>query len=519
MKPRNGLLLALMLSLGIFACNLPAPTASPPFAQVIIPKPTSGTNDSIPSEPALTPTPAIISYQPTFEAVPCAFPVPRGYTPDCGYLIVPENRTRPDTREISLHVAIFRNRSGTPNLDPVINLSGGPGSSGLSLAGYLLGKGMDAVLERHDLIVFDQRGTGYSRPRLDCPEREAITPLLLGGRLSSAESQQAIIDAFRSCRDRLIAEGIDLSAYNSAASAADINDLRSVLGYDKLNLYAVSYGTRLALTLMRDYPNAVRSAVLDSAYPLQVNLYTALAPNAERAFNVFFDGCAADPNCSLSYPDLRAVFYGLVDELNARPIWVSLLTDIGKQTVRLDGGLLIDVLFVGLYNPAVTASMPQMIYDVRQGEYAILRERLALYFDSASALGMQMAVQCSEEFPFNAPDEAYVAAQGVQPQIAAFYTDSVQPLFAVCREWTAGPPDPRENIAVSSDLPTLVLAGEHDPITPPDWGRMVAQDLSNSYFYEFPGNGHWVARSSPCALQMALAFWENPTVDPGSLCQ
>src|SRR5215207_9652613 len=134
---------------------------------------------------------------------------------------------------------------------------------------------------------------------------------------------------------------------------------------------------------MRDYPNTVRSAVLDSAYPLQVNLYTTLAPNAERAFNVFFDRCAADPNCSNSYPDLRAVFYELVDELNVHPVWVSLFVESGKQNVRMDGGLLIDVLFVGLYNPAVSVSMPQMIYEIRDGAYSILSQRLALYFDGS----------------------------------------------------------------------------------------------------------------------------------------
>ena len=519
MKNRKSGILILVLSVGIVGCNLPAPTDPPPFAQVIIPKPTSEINAPIPSELVPTSTPVIISYEPTFEPAPCAFPVPSGYSPECGYLIVPENRSRPDTRQISLHVAIFRNRSGIPTLDPVVKLAGGPGSSGLNTAAYILSKGMDAVLEQRDFIVFDQRGTGYSRPRLDCPERTSITSALLSGGFSSEASKQAIIDSFLRCRDRLIVEGIDLSAYNSAASAADINDLRSALGYDKLNLYAISYGTRLALTVMRDYPQAVRSAVLDSAYPLQVNLYTALAPNAERAFNVFFDRCANDPSCNSSYPDLRAVFYRLVDELNAHPIGVSLVVNGTQQTVQLDGGLLIDVLFVGLYNPAVTIRMPQMIYDIRQGEYAILRERLALYFESSTALGMQMAVQCSEEFPFNAPEEAFTAAQGIQPQIAAFYPEDVQPLFAVCKQWMVTPPDPRENLPVTSDLSTLVLAGEGDPITPPEWGRMVAGDLSNAYFYEFPANGHWVARSSLCAMNMALALWENPAVDPGFVCK
>ncbi len=157
----------------------------------------------------------------------------------------------------------------------------------------------------------------------------------------------------------MVGQGIDLTAYHSAASAADLNDLRLALGYDKLNLYAVSYGTRLALTLMRDHPEAVRSAVLDSVYPLQVNLYTALAPNADRAFNVFFARCAADPGCNSSYPDLRAVFYQTCGSVECSPVSLSLYAGGTQHNVRVDGALLIDVLFVGLYNPAVTASMPQ----------------------------------------------------------------------------------------------------------------------------------------------------------------
>lgn len=504
------------LLLAILACNLPT-SAPPTLAPALPPSPNPDAVLLTPSPVPPTSAPSL-TYQPLFEPAPCEFPVPAGYSPECGYLVVPENRTRLDTPFIRLHVGIFRNRSGLPTPDPVIKLSGGPGTSGLNLTGYLFRQGLDAVMEKRDLIIFDQRGVGYSRPRLDCFERQDVTPLLLRGRLTAEESKQAIVDAFRRCRDRLITEGIDLSAYNSAASAADLNDLRLALGYEKLNLYSVSYGTRLALTLMRDYPDVVRSAVLDSAYPLQVNLYTALAPNADRAFSVFFNRCAADPACNATFPDLRNVFYGLVDQLNAQPVWVSLLTDGGEQSVLVDGGLFIDVLFVGLYNPAVTASMPQMIYDMRQGDYAILKDRLALYFDASGALGMQMAVQCTEEIRFNTVGDAYGAAQGVQPQIAAFYPASVEPLFAVCADWVTTPLDPRENLPVTSNVPALILAGEHDPITPPDWGRMVDTDLSNSYFHEFPGNGHWVTRSSPCALQMSLTFWDDPTANPGYIC-
>lgn len=515
-RHRHFLSLIALLS-GTIACNL-ATSAPPTLAPALPPSPTQDALLLTPSQvpPISIPT---VPYQPMFEPAPCEFPVPSGYSPECGYLIVPENRTRPDSLFIRLHMGIFRNQSGVPTSDPVVILSGGPGTSALNLAGYVFSQGLDGVLEQRDFIIFDQRGVGYSRPRLDCSERQEVTSLLLRARLTAEESKQAIIDSFRRCRDRLIVEGIDLSAYNSATSAADLNDLRVALGYEKLNLYAISYGTRLALTLMRDYPDAVRSAVLDSAYPLQVNLYTSLAPNADRAFNIFFNRCAADPTCNAMYPDLRNAFYGLVDQLNAQPVWVSLPADGGEQSVLLDGGLMIDVLFVGLYNPAVTASMPQMIYDVRQGDYRILRDRLALYFDASGALGMQMSVQCAEEIRFNTAGDAYVAAQGVQPQIAAFYPASVEPLFAVCGEWATTPLDPRENFPVTSNVPALILAGEHDPITPPHWGQMVDADLSNAYFHEFSGNGHWVTRSSRCALQMALAFWNNPAADPGFVCQ
>ena len=502
MKQRIYWIFFLSLLLAMVACNLP--TSAPPSIVSLSPSPVVETATPMSSTPT-----SIMVYQPVFETAPCAFPVPSGYSSVCGYLVVPENRNRPDRPFIRLHVAIFRNRSGLTVTDPVVHLAGGPGSSSLDVARYMFGRGLDAILGQRDFILFDQRGTGYSQPRLDCPERSSITGMLLERGLSAPDNDQLILDAFRRCRDRLVGQGIDLSAYHSAASAADLNDLRIALGYEKLNLYAVSYGTRLALTLMRDHPEAVRSAVLDSAYPLQVNLYTALALNADRAFNVFF---ASDP-------DLRVIFYQLVDQLNANPVYIDLFAGGTEYSVRVDGSLLIDVLFVGLYNPAVTASMPQMIYDVQQGDYDILRERLALYFDTSSALGIQVSVQCAEELPFNAPEEAYALASNIQPQLAAFYPASVQSLFAVCREWTNAIPNPRENLPVSSDIPALILAGDHDPITPPDWGRMVAQDLSRAYFHEFPGHGHWVTRSSQCALSMTLAFWNDPAVDPGYSCQ
>lgn len=159
-----------------------------------------------------------------------------------------------------------------------------------------------------------------------------------------------------------------------------------------------------------------------------------------------------------------------------------------------------------------------MIYQVQRGEYSILRERLRLYFDTSGAFGMGTSVQCAEEIPFNSLNDVYAAAQGIQPEIAAFFPKSVQYLFTVCQDWTGIAPDPRENQPVESDIPSLILAGEFDPITPPVWGQMTVAHLSHAYFYEFRGNGHWVTRSSRCALSIALAFWDDPVATPNTAC-
>src|SRR5687768_7255667 len=158
----------LILALGIFACNLP--TSAPPTLPAL---PPSSTPETIhPIAPTSTP---VIAYQPIFEPAPCAFAVPSGYSPECGYLLVPENRTRAGSPLVRLHVAIFRNRAGLTIPDPVVHLAGGPGSSSLQVAGYMFGQGLDAILDQRDFILFDQRGTGYSQPRLDCPERASAT--------------------------------------------------------------------------------------------------------------------------------------------------------------------------------------------------------------------------------------------------------------------------------------------------------------------------------------------------------
>ena len=371
--------------------------------------------------------------------------------------------------------------------------------------------------------MFDQRGAGHSQPSLACPEADDLVPTILGQSLTIEQTNILQVQAMEACRQRLVSQGINLAAYHSAASAADVEDLRIALGYNQVNLYGVSYGSRLALTVMRDYPDHIRSVILDSAYPPQVNLYTEWPANAERAFDTLFAACAnADVACAASYPDLERRFYRLVDELEASPATLTVTdpTTNHQVSVILDGDLLVDVVFNGLYRPDVTQQLPRMIADVERGYYSeFLQGRLARFFDRSTSRGMQASVQCSEEIPFSPSYDALLAAaQGVQPQIAHGYILELASLYAICETWGVDSPDPRENEPVVSDIPTLILAGTFDPITPPVWGQLAAQTLTHWYYLEFPNAGHWVMRTGPCPIAVAAAFLNDPFAEPDTSC-
>jgi pimeloyl-ACP methyl ester carboxylesterase len=210
-----------------------------------------------------------------------------GVTVFCGYVVVPENRSMPDGSTVSLATMVFKSTAANPNPVPLIYLQGGPGGAALPLfSSGQLDSALTAVLAERDLIVFDQRGNGSSLPSLDCPEVtqvEAGQPDVLVSNLEQFEPVPssavlaARLEATTKCRDRLARSGVDLDDFSSAANAADVNDVRVALGYSKLDLYGISYGTRVALTVMRDFPQIVNSANLDGVAPAGTD-WVALAP-------------------------------------------------------------------------------------------------------------------------------------------------------------------------------------------------------------------------------------------------
>jgi pimeloyl-ACP methyl ester carboxylesterase len=502
----------------------PAPTQPPPATVTLPPPPPTNT----PAPPTATPTQS----PGKFIGSSCGFKLPpslsEGVNLECGYLVVPEDRSDPNSPSLQLAVAILRHPQGATAGDPIIYPEGGPGGSTLEFLNLVYDRRFAPVFEAgRDIILFDQRGVGLSRPALDCPEQDALFFELLdnevGGKvLTEEEMDQLNLEAMASCAKNLSSKA-NLADFTSVTNAADVKDLAQALGYEQVNLWGTSYGTRLALEVMRDYPEILRSVVLDSTLPPQVNLYEQAPDNLMRSLKLVFDGCLADADCNLAYPDLEQVFYDTVDALNrdnARFTSTDPISGVSYQ-VAVSGDNFIDLIYQFLYDTDVIPMLPKLIYDASQGNTDLLALLVGSLIASQSAIsdGMNFAVQCAEEIPFNSLD-AVEADAAKYPKMAGYFDPgSLSAPFDTCREMLIAPTTaPTANQAVKSDIPTLVLAGEFDPITPPSWGQLVTQDLSHSYFYEYTGAGHAPSLSIGCARQMMIGFIQNPSQAPNDAC-
>lgn len=488
-------------------------TAPPPTA--LLPPTVTAT---LPPTPTLVPPTATPeTTMATFAETDCPFHR-GGRAITCGYVVVPENRNDESGQEIRLFLAIAHSTSQSPEPDPIVFLHGGPGGQ----AGWYtpaIAVNFSAALEHRDLIVFDQRGAGLSEPLLDCPEVEQA---LYGvhGQLVVPEVWRETVEAgHRACYERLASAGTDFTRYNSAESAADINDLRLALGYDEVNLFGVSYGTRLALTTMRDYPHMVRSVILDSMVPLEVDMYATRHVNRERAFELVFSHCAADAQCADAFPQLEERFYRLVERLDSQPITLQVRNPADSQLydVVVDGDMLITVFFWTLYSSEAIPNLPRYVSRLERGLTTDLRELVSSYafLSEAFSEGASAAVWCYDEMGFSAQVPVTDTLHPRQQKYAAF--DHAAQVDQ-CAVWKVGAGPEKENEPVRSAIPALILAGEFDPITPPLWGQQVAGTLDNAYYFEFPSASHGVLSARDCARAMVAAFVSAPSQEPALEC-
>lgn len=456
---------------------------------------------------------------PMFEAVACPFEFPADLDVTCGELAVPENRLQPTNSRITLPFAVIHSPKPNPRPDPIIyTSSGGPGLGAFG-AWRHLAYNFD-FLATHDIILLEQRGTRWSEPYLDCPDLNMAMFENLT-RVEPREEEMAYeVQAALSCRDGLAAKGIDLNAYNTLNSVADLEDLRAILGIEKWNFVGASYAARIGLTYARLRPDSLRSMVLDSVYDPSVNFIEARVPSFANVLEQLFAACAGDADCSQAYPNLKDHFYEVLARANDHPIAVNInhpRTD-DPVTLQLTGDDLALGVFNALRDARLLAYLPYIIEEIHAGNVWVITPLAQNGFASmfSTPLGMYYAVECAEEYPFNDMEYQRSIAQGYAG-LKNFLPTPSDPY--ICKAWGSHPVEASFREPTLGEPPALILSGEYDAVTPAAISQQTASRLRNAVYVNAPGLSHAVMDVDACARQMASAFIESPAAFSSTMCQ
>jgi pimeloyl-ACP methyl ester carboxylesterase len=431
---------------------------------------------------------------------------------------LPADRANPGAGSVVLPVAIARAAGPNPQHRALVVPAGGPGVAGLDDIGYF---GFDLPFrETHDVVTYDQRGTGRAAPALECPERDEAAIATLQAAGDPADERAAISAAMWACRDRLAAAGIDLDDYDSEASAADLDDLRRALGYDTWTILGISYGGRLALATMRSFPDGIESVILDSVYDVTYGGLAQTIAAGNRAIDYLATACAGDASCASRYPDVAATIERVRGQYNATPWEGEVVIEEGSAPQRfvITGDDIMAGLFEALYDTSLVPALPSVIAALDGGDTSIIpvliaetvprirgqADAMTLTFDCADNAGVAGA-DAADEALLDEPDN----------RLSTSITMSYAP---ACVEWDVPPTPGRFNDPVVSPIPALVLAGSFDPITPPAGTEAVAARLERATFALFPANGHGVTGNGECQTTMMQAFLADPVAAVDTSC-
>ena len=417
----------------------------------------------------------------------------------CGKVEVPEDRGRPAGRTLAIAVAVLPAATLSPQSDPLIMLPGGPGQSSDALAP--LAGALRGVRRNRDIVLIDPRGTGKSAP-LRCP---ALAPRDAFDELAE---DQTIAAAAQRCIAELRASGeADPAQYTTSAVVADIDAVRIALGYDRINLWGGSYGTRVAQEYLRRYPQHVRSVVLDGAAPPAMRIGFDPWLSREAALDRVIAACAASPACQQAYPDLDATLARIrADLAHARTITVADPRTGAARAFKPSFDMVIGALQGLIYAPELASLIPPLLARAAAGDYAPMAAAAMLLSDDVAKtvnLALHFAVTCAEDAPrIDAAETERILARLRAPALA-------RRDLAACDGWPRPPVPADFYLPVVSDKPVLILSGGLDPVTPPAGGEEVAKTLSHSRHIVAAGYGHIVSPHA-CAPRLIEKFIEDP---------
>jgi pimeloyl-ACP methyl ester carboxylesterase len=490
------------------------------------------TREPTPVPPTPEPTPELVAaYEPVFEPTDCWWTLPESQPVECGYLVVPENRGDPDSPSIRIATAILRHPGGNPESDPIVYIHGGPGGGFMQVLDLEFETLTEFFETNRDVIYFDQRGNGLSEPSFNCPDfATALGDLfdytLDSEQLTNSEAQDHLLGELVECGEAW-GQTVDLSTYDSPTTAADVNDLRIALGYDQINVYAESYGPRVAQSLMRDYPDTVRSAVLDAA----MSTYAPLEYFPRKhggMLSHLFELCAADEACNTAFPDLRNVWLETLDEVDQNPVSLKGSFPLTGEAFDflVDDGMLATALFFLSYQDDALPAIPACIYATHEGDYACLEGALGRVIIRAflANWGNLLNVTCRERTPISRVED-FEAVLEAYPEVKSFWEDNLfipkRTLFneSLCEAWGGGVVPESEHDPVVSSIPTLLVLGDTDPASIMEESMGIAETLENHFGpYSYPFLSHVVFGAHECPTSMVTAFINDPTAEPDASC-
>jgi pimeloyl-ACP methyl ester carboxylesterase len=408
----------------------------------------------------------------------------------CGWLEVAENPAEPDGRQIRIHLARVPAKGRVTEPDPLVFFAGGPGQAATESWPIVAGA-LRKVNESRDILLVDQRGTGQSNP-LDCPQVELEQALV-------ADWEQLAVTT-RRCLESV--DG-DPRFYTTTIAMHDIDAARRALGYERVNLYGGSYGTRAAQVYYRLFPEQVRTIVLDGVVPQTLGLGTEHALKLDQAIYRVLGACAADASCAERFPDSAAQLRELLRLTIEEPSDVTIdhPTTGLPFTLAFNREVLSSALRFLSYSPETQAMLPMLIHEAAtEKRFERLASQMlitATGLQESISQGMEMSVMCAEDYPLF-PAE-------IEPNDTLLGTLMEQVVEVQCGIWPAGPVPDDFHDPVTGDVPVLLLSGEYDPVTPPEYGDQVAAHFERATHLVAPGQAHIVATRG-CMGELVSTF-------------
>lgn len=410
-----------------------------------------------------------------------------------------ENRQARQGRTIALKLVVLPALSNDPRPDPLFFLAGGPGQGAARMAGDVR-EAFRRVQAERDIVLVDQRGTGDSNG-LECvPDDDTLASL--------DESDDVGLTRLRAC---LAGYDADTRFYTTPIAMDDLDDVRAFLGYETINLYGGSYGTRAGLVYLRQHGDRVRAIVLDGVAPPDMRLPLYFARDAQRALDRLLADCAANPACAAKYPRLAERVRSLFARLEVEPVPARLTHPRTGLTedLRVSAELLAGLVTGALYSPLTSSMVPELLVRAEANDFQGMLA-LATIGESASenmSTGMQLSVICAEDVPRIAPGDAERETAGT-----VFARHLLTARLKPCEFWPAGEVPASYYEPVVSDVPALVLSGDVDPVTPPAWGAAVSAHLSRALHLTAPATGHGVLGTG-CGQRLVAAFIDRGSVE------